>query len=69
MRALIDLLTALEFFFNKLDEIDGNANIGMEALLHENKKFQYRSGTVNSKSFVGKVLLRIKQKFELTYAL
>ena len=31
--------------------------------------FRYRSGTVNSKSFVGKVLLRIKQKFELTYAL
>ena len=30
---------------------------------------QYRSGTVNSKSFVGKVLLRIKRKFELTYAL
>ena len=30
---------------------------------------KYRSGTVNSKSFVGKVLLRIKQKFELTYAL
>ena len=29
----------------------------------------YRSGTVNSKSFVGKVLLRIKWKFELTYAL
>ena len=28
-----------------------------------------RSGTVNSKSFVGKVLLQIKQKFELTYAL
>ena len=26
---------------------------------------QYRSGTVNSKSFVGKVLLRIKWKFEL----
>ena len=26
---------------------------------------QYRSGTVNSKSFVGKVLLRIKRKFEL----
>ena len=25
----------------------------------------YRSGTVNSKSFVGKVLLRIKRKFEL----
>ena len=29
----------------------------------------YRSGTVNSKSFVGKVLLLIKRKFELTYAL
>ena len=29
----------------------------------------YRSGTVNSKSFVGKVLLPIKRKFELTYAL
>ena len=27
---------------------------------------KYRSGTVNSKSFVGKVLLRIKRKFELT---
>ena len=26
----------------------------------------YKSGTVNSKSFVGKVLLRIKWKFELT---
>ena len=25
----------------------------------------YRSGTINSKSFVGKVLLRIKRKFEL----
>ena len=29
----------------------------------------YRSGTVNSKSFVGKVLLRIKWKFELYYTL
>ena len=27
---------------------------------------RYRSGTVNSKSFIGKVLLRIKWKFELT---
>ena len=33
------------------------------------QSFKYRSGTVNSKSFVGKVLLRIKWKFELTYAL
>ena len=31
--------------------------------------YAYRSGTVNSKSFVGKVLLQIKRKFELTYAL
>ena len=31
--------------------------------------YRYRSGTVNSKSFVGKVFLRIKRKFELTYAL
>ena len=31
--------------------------------------FEYRSGTVNSKSFVGKVLLRIKWKFELNYTL
>ena len=29
----------------------------------------YRSGTVNLKSFVGKVLLRIKRKFELINAL
>ena len=29
----------------------------------------YRSGTVNSKSFVGKVLLQIKRKFQLNYAL
>ena len=31
--------------------------------------YNYRSGMVNSKSFVGKILLRIKWKFELTYAL
>ena len=29
----------------------------------------YRLGTVNSKSFVGKVFLRIKWKFELYYTL
>ena len=33
------------------------------------KPSRYRSGTVNSKSFVGKILLWIKWKFELTYAL
>ena len=32
-------------------------------------QLNYRSGTVNSKSFVGKVFLRIKRKFELTVAL
>ena len=32
---------------------------------HPDLVFEYRSGTVNSKSFVGKVLLRIKWKFEL----
>ena len=32
-------------------------------------KLHYRSGTVNSKSFVGKVFLRIKRKFELIYVL
>ena len=29
-------------------------------------EFKYRLGTVNSKSFVGKGLLRIKWKFKLT---
>ena len=38
-------------------------------LLSFQSLMEYRSGTVNSKSFVGKVLLRIKWKFELTYAL
>ena len=35
----------------------------------EQHPHDYRSGTVNLKSFVSKVLLRIKQKFELNYAL
>ena len=33
-------------------------------MAHRDKR-KYRSGMVNSKSFVGKVLLRIKWKFEL----
>ena len=33
--------------------------------LQQCERVHYRSGTVNSKSFVGKVLLRIKWKFEL----
>ena len=36
---------------------------------HIKVKVKYRSGTVNSKSFVGKVLFQIKRKFELNYAL
>ena len=35
----------------------------------ESEETHYRSGMVNSKSFVGKVLLRIKWKFELINAL
>ena len=35
------------------------------ALCYLKQETKYRSGTVNSKSFVGKVLLRIKWKFEL----
>ena len=35
----------------------------------QQKVFKYRSGTVNSKLFVGKVLLRIKWKFELNNTL
>ena len=40
-----------------------------DALNHEICTLQYRSGTVNLKSFISKVLLQIKWKFELTYAL
>ena len=34
--------------------------------IEDRRKLFYRSDTVNSKSFVSKVLLRIKWKFELT---
>ena len=70
-----------KFFFRKIDmqqkslmmrETDFDLN-GWYPLTLEHKLItqekHYRSGTVNSKSFVGKVLLRIKRKFELTYAL
>ena len=40
------------------------ASEGPVIIIHQLKS-SYRSGTVNSKSFVGKVLLRIKWKFEL----
>ena len=39
--------------------IDTNIN-------YNSQNLTYRSRTVNSKSFIGKVLLRIKWKFELT---
>ena len=41
----------------------------LDMFIRDKSQYGYRSGTVNSKSFVGKVLLRIKQKFKLNYAL
>ena len=46
-----------------------NINAIMQLLERKDSTMLCGSGTVNSKSFVGKVLLRIKWKFELTYAL
>ena len=40
-------------------------NYRMNISWFNSHKTSYRSGTVNSKSFVGKVFLRIKWKFEL----
>ena len=51
----------IEHIVTKLD-LTLNMRIFTDVLL-------YRSGTVNSKSFVCKVLLQITWKFELTYAL
>ena len=42
---------------------------GRMRILFNQAGFYYRSGTVNSKSFVCKVFLWIKWKFELIYAL
>ena len=42
----------------------GPCSLGPVKISHE-KDGRYRSGTVNSKSFVGKVLLQIKWKFKL----
>ena len=45
----------------------------LTGMKNQNKRwgclYHYRSGTVNSKSFVGKDFLRIKWKFDLNYAL
>ena len=49
-----------------------NTRMMILILMHLSEVFLdkcYRSGTVNSKSFVGKVLLQIKRKFKLIYAL
>ena len=42
---------------------------GVDILIKAGVNVCYRSGTVNSKSFVGKDFLRIKWKFELNSAL
>ena len=60
----------LSFDHTSQQRLDQDKSAGIvEVLLQEwgiclRKKY-YRLGTVNSKSFVGKVLLRIKWKFEL----
>ena len=43
-----------------------DTHIWTETDLESYVRNYYRSGTVNSKSFASKVLLRIKWKFELT---
>ena len=45
--------------------VSAGQTVKLQSIFVENKALKYRSGTVNSKSFVGKVLLRIKRKFEL----
>ena len=66
-----------ENLLDELDESDEDSNLFCD--VRENdfqspvvskvnviRNPMYRSGMVNSKSFIGKVLLRIKWKFELT---
>ena len=54
--------------FVSLHTLNDGSSIGTKFLL-ELTIWYYRLGTVNLKSFISKVLLRIKWKFELTYAL
>ena len=74
---IVDLLFFLKkkVFYHSVQSIIEHSAIKANNRNEENKrrapgenngKTVYRSGTVNSKSFVGKVLLRIKWKFELT---
>ena len=53
----MEMITFLRFSFHQ------------DVVNMKQKNTKYTSGTVNSKSFVGKVLLRIEQKFELNYTL
>ena len=57
----------------KIKPVPETLKVGDNILVrdHTSKVFQpkYRSGMVNLKSFVGKVLLQIKRKFKLIYAL
>ena len=50
----------------KIDQFDHGKNKVAKMPEKPLSQAHPRSGTVNSKSFIGKVLLRIKWKFELT---
>ena len=56
------ILSVINYIWKKKKKI-------MSILIIIFKIKKYRSGTVNSKSFVSKVLLRIKWKFKLINAL
>ena len=71
-RALISVLSlAAAVRDNDVCSFSRNGTISATVVVNSgcSQTNRYRSGTVNSKSFVGKVLLRIKRKFELTYPL
>ena len=55
--------TKISSFCKKINS--GYKQIAYEETFKFCRMHKYRSGTVNSKSFVGKVLLQIKWKFEL----
>ena len=55
--------------FANFDEMLYTKMVYIFLIFKKCKNMYYRSATVNSKSFVDKVLLRIKWKFELINAL
>ena len=63
--ACTNLLTRITFCINDSLMKLVTKNMVLQIFFFKNNISLYRSGTVNSKSFVGKVLLRIKWKFEL----